>query len=391
LKYEVWLDIDDVAADGSLNVLCRECWNDHHGAFKSESNWRSHCRNAWLRRAFQNDEHHDTLVRCQAWDPLGGTLDEHRPDATPRLYREQLIRKSTRLAVGIAAETASMQANYLIRLVKQIERMTDEWTDDTDDRCSDREIESEGELTQHFMVFLNTVWKGSDEYYMCRLKHCSMLSLSKYWIHNKPNHQYRCPACGEEYRPGQDFPTYWRTNRVFVVHDLVGLRTERADSEEVMILPVMDSHAHHNQVMILPVMWPEDTDIDCIKSIVRDLEDEFLDEKKRHQYGLLLGYLSFSAPPQIFERLHFLPPIKAAIDHLNSLQPYNHRSVWQYDHIERDGYMGIKIGPEHDMDEPMSRDDFIRTWFLSMWLTEAASFRDLVATRQSQPAAASST
>jgi hypothetical protein len=53
--------------------------------------------------------------------------------------------------------------------------------------------------------------------------------------------------------------------------------------------------------------------------------------------------------------------------------------------------MGIKIGPEHDMDEPMSRDDFIRTWFLSMWLVEAASFSDLMATRQSQPAAASST
>jgi hypothetical protein len=252
-------------------------------------------------------------------------------------------------------------------------------------------MESEGELTQDFMPFLNTVWKGSDEYYMCRLKHCSMLCLSKYWIHNKPNHQYRCPACGEEYRPGQEFPAYWRANRLFVAHDLVGLRSGRDESEEVMILPVMDSHAHHNQVMILPVMWPEDTDIDCIKRILQDLEYEFFDQEQGHRYGFLLSYLSFSAPPKIFERLTLLPETKAAIDHLNSLPAYNHRSVWQYDHIQRDGYMGIKIGPEHDLDEPVSREDFIRTWFLSMWLTEAALFCDLVAPRGPPPAAASST
>jgi hypothetical protein len=216
--------------------------------------------------------------------------------------------------------------------------------------------------------------------------------LSKYWIHNKPYHQYRCPACGEQYRPWQELPAYWRTNRVYVTHDLVGLRTGRDESDDVMFLPVMDTDAHHNQVMILPVLWLAETDIDRIKWILRDLEEEFFDLEPEHRLGFVLVHLSFTAPPRIFERFSFLPETKAAIDHLNS-QPASF--PWQYDHIERDGYMGIKIGPEHDMDEPMEQEGFIRTWFLSMWLTERAAncpaaWFELLAHSGPPPAAASS-
>ena len=34
--------------------------------------------------------------------------------------------------------------------------------------------------------------------------------------------------------------------------------------------------------------------------------------------------------------------------------------------------MGIKLGPEHDLDEPMAQVDFLRLWGLSMWLTHKA-------------------
>jgi hypothetical protein len=140
--------------------------------------------------------------------------------------------------------------------------------------------------------------------------------------------------------------------------------------------------------MLLPVVWSEDLDMDCIKTIVADLESEFIYEHKRHRYPFLLQYLSFSAPPKIFERLKFSPNTKAAIDRVNSSPQKKGRSVWQYDHIAEDGYTGIKIGPEHDMDEPMTPEDFIRTWILSMWLTEAASWRDLVGTRSAPSATA---
>ena len=46
--------------------------------------------------------------------------------------------------------------------------------------------------------------------------------------------------------------------------------------------------------------------------------------------------------------------------------------AWQYDHIEKAGYMGIKLGPEHGLDEPMEQVDFLCVFGLSMWLTDQA-------------------
>ena len=67
----------------------------------------------------------------------------------------------------------------------------------------------------------------------------------------------------------------------------------------------------------------------------------------------------------------FSPVQKASIDYLNANQG-SKKVAWQYDHIEKAGYMGIKLGPEHDLDEPMAQVDFLRPWGLSMWLTDRA-------------------
>ena len=67
-----------------------------------------------------------------------------------------------------------------------------------------------------------------------------------------------------------------------------------------------------------------------------------------------------------------MPATKLTIDNLKAVQ--NDKKVsWQYDHIEKAGYMGIKLGPEHDLDEPMEQVDLVRTWGLSMWLTDRAA------------------
>ena len=78
------------------------------------------------------------------------------------------------------------------------------------------------------------------------------------------------------------------------------------------------------------------------------------------------------APPhKMFEHQNFTPATKLVIDNLNSSQAAN-KVKWNYSHIEKDGYFGIQLDEKHDLDEPMEQVDFLRTWGLSMWLTQRA-------------------
>jgi hypothetical protein len=220
-----------------------------------------------------------------------------------------------------------------------------------------------------FMELVDKVLPGVDEYYICRQKHCSMVCLSTHWVNNHPNGQYRCPACGGLYRPWHRRPSNWMTNKVFIAYDEVGLQEGKAE----LAAGSSDGLAHKNLVMIFPIMWPDTATqvlIDRIKAIFFDIEQELIALSPKDRLEFVLQNLSVTAPHKAFEQHQFLPETKAHIDYLNAVQGYK-KLAWKYDHIEN-GYMGIKLGPEHNLDEPLEQVDILRMWGLSRCLADRA-------------------
>jgi hypothetical protein len=127
--------------------------------------------------------------------------------------------------------------------------------------------------------------------------------------------------------------------------------------------------------MILPVMWPDTSKcglVDRVAAIFFSLDQDLMALAPKDRLGFVLENLSVTAAHQAFEQHQFSPVQKANIGYVNANQG-SKKAVWQYDHIEKAGYMGIKLAPEHDLNEPMEQVDFLRTWGLSMWLTQRAA------------------
>ena len=375
-KSDIYINLDDPSMDwqGSLNLICRQCWNANNKGDKSqqwtESNWRKSCKQQWLKRQMMTEEHFKLRVRTVAWKDALKDIGEQYEGESRKDYRERLIRKSSRLAVSITAGIMKLKPEQKIAVHKVMDHWVDEWSKKVDNPDYIPAMDCEETTTTHLMEFVDKVLPGLDEYYICRQKICSMVCLSTHWVHNNPNGQFRCPACGEQYRPWKEQPGYWKTNKVFVTYDDVGLQAGRAE----LAAGSSDGLAHKNQVMVFPVIWPDTATqvmMDRINGIFLDIDRDLLAVPPKDRLGYVLENLSVTAPHKAFQLYQFLPATKAIIDGLNAVQSEKKVS-WQYDHIEKAGYMGIKLGPEHDLDEPMAQVDFLRLWGLSMWLTHKA-------------------
>ena len=72
-KSEIYINLEDPSMDwqGSLNLICRQCWNDNHKEHKQKQwtplDWRRSCRQQWLTRQINSEEHFKKRVRIEAW------------------------------------------------------------------------------------------------------------------------------------------------------------------------------------------------------------------------------------------------------------------------------------------------------------------------------------
>jgi hypothetical protein len=215
------------------------------------------------------------------------------------------------------------------------------------------------------------VLPGLNKYWICRQKICSMVCQSIYWIHNSPLAQYRCPACGMQYRPWMKQPGYWTTNMIYVTNDGVALQAVNAE----LAPGSPDGLALKNQVMIIPVMWANTSLselIDRIKAIFLDIDRELLAPPPKDRLTFVHANLSKTQPHKAFELKQFSATTEATIDSLNADLSAN-KVPWQYGHIEKNGYFGIHVDASLDLDEPMEQVDFVRAWWLCLWLSQEPS------------------
>jgi hypothetical protein len=229
----------------------------------------------------------------------------------------------------------------------------------------------EDTLSTPVRMFVDHVLPGLKKYWICRQKICSMVCQTIYWIHNNPFNQYRCPACGTQYRPWKRQPGYWTTNMIYVSKDVVTLQAVHSG-----LAPCSsDGLALKNQVMIVPVMWPTTSDselIDRIKVMFGDIDRELLALAPKDRLAFVSENLSKTQPHKAFELQEFSATTQATIDSLNANLSAD-QIPWQYGHIEKNGYFGIHVDASLDLDKPMKQVDFVRSWWLCFWLSQEPS------------------
>jgi hypothetical protein len=367
-KYDVYINLAEPSIAGKgLNLICRNCFLEQapHGyqQLNEEDDWQNLCKMQWLKLSFQTDEFYAMSTRSLAFD--AGIED-------PGEFRKNvcLIRKSTRLAVSMCAGLNHLTAEQQCKVVKVIDLWVDEWSNEEEFPEYIPAMAREEPISDLITEFVDQVLPGLNNYLICRQKHCSMVCLWMYWIHNRPNDQCRCPACGEEYIPWKAKPTWWTTNKVFVVYDDVGLQQER----DLLDPREWAEHQSKIQVMILPIMWPDTSQcvlMDRVTAIFRSVDRDLKALAPKDRLGFVLANLSLAAPLRAFVAYVCTQNIKDNMEFLNEQQG-TRKSPWQYDNLDHD-YMGMQLGPEHELDDPWEQVEFVRLWGHSMWLTQMAA------------------
>jgi hypothetical protein len=366
-KSGVSINRDNPRMDGKgLNMICRECWDKNPDQFHRLCliNWRCLCKMKKAWPGFLTDECSGLRQR-----PMAGDADLDKPD-TRSEFVDFLIRKSMRLAVSLTAQIYDLTLDDRFTVFKLTDHWVDEWFNEEESRDYVQAMDCDEMISALVMEFVDQVLPRLEKHFICRQKHCSMLCRRTDWVHNSPMQQYRCPACGEEYQPGRVSPDLWRTNKVCVIDDELNMQLEWA-----MLKAGGMADPPRNHVMIVPVRWPDtahEVNIDSIKAIFLEIDFELMSLPRKNRLGFVLANVTLAGPPKVFQQQNFFQHTRDDIDYQNERQaPGN--SAWQYDHIEKFGYQGIKLGPEHEPDKPMELYDFVRTCGVAMWLTQKAA------------------
>jgi hypothetical protein len=133
-KSDIYINLKDPSMDwqGSLNLVCRMCWNENHKGDKYEQytdkDWKKSCKFQWNKRAILSDEHYQKRVRTKAWEEEAMTdIGEMYDGETKQEFRQRLIRSSMKLAVSISAGLRKMEPEQQVAVTKVMDQWADEW------------------------------------------------------------------------------------------------------------------------------------------------------------------------------------------------------------------------------------------------------------------------
>jgi hypothetical protein len=382
-KSEIFINLPDPSMDwrGSLNLICRDCWNviqeDDWREQCSKKIWKKKCQAQWDLRKTNSGEHLVMRVRCASFMQAKLDIGRMHKGESKQEFRERLIQATRKFASAITAGRKKLRDDQQAKVDQVVSKWVVEWEQKAENPEYITKLDCEILTSTHHMDFVDQILPGIDEYYMCRHKECSMVCRASEWVNNLPNYQYRCPACGEIYRPWMSKPGYWPTNKVIFTYDEVNLQSGKA----VLAAGSSEGPVGKNTVSIFPVIWPDTaTDLmkDRIKAIFLDLDKDILALEPKDRLGFVLENMGATAPHQAFEFFEFTPSTMAIIDNLNAGQKST-KPKWNYEHLVKSkGFSGLKLGEGFGLDEPMAHEDYLRVWGLSMWLEDCAAKSVLV-------------
>jgi hypothetical protein len=280
-------------------------------------------------------------------------------------------RKDIRVAMSLTASMYSLSHVDRINMFMKAERWVEDYFFIQEGRAYVKAMQCSDRISAMVLDFQLNLLPKLNTHFICRHKHCSMLCLREFWIHNTPNSQYRCPACGEEYRPGKISPDLWSTNKVCFIEDELPIIKDQnmlrargtfdvRPRTHVVLVPIMDNTA-------------DDWDMTRIQQILLDVDFALMTLQRKNRLGFVLKNIMSAGPSEVVKTHLMFQSTRDVIDCQNDRQALGN-PLWQYNHIVKFGYQGIKAGPEHKLDKPMEFYDFVRRCGVAMWLTQKAAY-----------------
>jgi hypothetical protein len=225
------------------------------------------------------------------------------------------------------------------------------------------------EVMQH----AHRLFKGVDEFYLCRFMDCLYVCRNTQWIDN--GGQYCCPACSRQYRPWVQSGGRTTANKVLVL-ELTGKDIQawsecgtKSAREVERVLKGYQLAGEGKAEVVFPILWVETTTqalMNRYKEIHLGLQKELLTLHEEERAAHVMSEIQKSAVPALFSHTPFSPVVKAQVDHNNLMRPDR---PWKYDHI-LGGTEGCFM-EEPKMQEPLDNDNMCRLFGLAEMLVSA--------------------
>ena len=321
-KSEVWIDLEDPSMDwqGSLNLWCRLCWNADLAPKNmwNEKDWRKACKQQWLLREINSNEHYVKRVRSVNWETAKQDIEARHPGENKKEFRARLCAKSLRLALAIGKGITKLKPEQQTKVVNIMDKWVVEWETKAKNPDYVPCLDCTDTTSTHLMEFVDHVLPGLDEFFLCRQKVCSPVCAADCWLNNHPNGQHRCPCCVEQYRPWRPQPGYWTANKVYITWD--------DDLPRGAIDLVSGSSEatprHDGTCLIFPVIWPDTATktIDRIKAVFLELDEELFALAPKDRLGFVIETIASAPPSQMLKHKNFTAAMKDKADDLNLKQ-----------------------------------------------------------------------
>lgn len=276
------------------------------------------------------------------------------------IYRQRVLAAMSAFAVRVVAAVTraspQMQAAYV--------QATHEWqraymevaADSHSDNGPEQFLQVREACMTHLLIpshlseFMTSVVEGVNIDWICRRVDCLMVVHAAHWIKRSECHKFRCPSCGERYRPWYGSSYSIRPSDTFIdaqkVLCLEAVASVATGVQECSELADIRKDASSVDSMFL-MQWPDTSTqslIDKFMVITAQLHDE-IRCKSDHEIVNELRILSERTCNPRFSWQQVSDDVLTKIEDLNVCSPK--KPPWMLDHIP-DGYLGFKYPFVHD-------------------------------------------
>ena len=348
--------------------------------------WKKMCKAAWIEREKEVNTVFQERARVTGWkkavDQVGPKLEG---ESNSRLHQRRK-KAVANLALTWVRGIAALQTHQRAAVTQAAETFVMEWQKQAENPDYVPLLDS-GSVMQHDLAqWVDMVVPGVEEYYICRHRLCHNVCLSREWIHNVAagGGQYRCPACGEQYRPWREQPGYCTANKIFVTQLLPKeARNALTDNQAAKALKTLadagqapiSNLSDACERAIYPIIWQDTTTqnfTDACKAACMDIEKELQQKAPDQRLNYIIENLAKHTPiPAYLKYTRLSPHIKSTIDKYNA---GGSSAPFSYDHIDGDiGYHAMSLCGNVLLDKPMSQKDLVTVCGLTTYLLKAAS------------------
>ena len=231
-RQEFLLNDPDASWQGQIWGKCFEC-----AKFEDKTAFKRKCKQLWEERAKLVRGRRDR-ARCVQFNNVTHIISEALPGASKTTIRKLAVERCKAIASAWLAgfDKMSKPAQMLAhQLNQEYLKNLDAAAKDPANACS---VDA-NTLTSTETSYLTRVQEGIDLMFICRMPKCMFFGLNTDWVKHVSKEQFKCPCCGEQYRPSADY---------------------KNSVEAAYMLQIVDPIT--GDMARIPTTWPPSEDID---------------------------------------------------------------------------------------------------------------------------------